>query len=166
MKQLLIIRHAKSSWDHSIQNDFDRPLNERGQRDSLMMANRLLTKNVSIDAFISSTAKRAITTATNFYNAYNKNGNTTAGLIEVPDLYHAPPKVFEKVILAQDDKCESIAIFAHNPGITEFANQLTTIHIDDMPTCAIYAIKIQTSKWCDFVIAKKSFWFFDYPKSI
>ena len=38
MKQLLLIRHAKSSWDDPSQNDFDRPLNKRGNKDALVMA--------------------------------------------------------------------------------------------------------------------------------
>ena len=50
MKNLIIIRHAKSSWDVATLNDFDRTLNDRGQRDAPMMAKRLLQKNISIDA--------------------------------------------------------------------------------------------------------------------
>ena len=62
MKSLLLIRHAKSSWDFDVE-DFDRPLNHRGKNDAPEMAKRLLKKDIKIDAFISSPAKRAITTA-------------------------------------------------------------------------------------------------------
>ena len=62
-KQLLLIRHAKSSWDDFSINDFDRPLNERGKKDAPVMAKRLLDKGIAIDAFISSPAKRAKKTA-------------------------------------------------------------------------------------------------------
>ena len=62
MKSLLIIRHAKSDWDNSSLNDFDRPLNKRGKRDAPEMAKRLLGKKISIDAFVSSPALRAFTT--------------------------------------------------------------------------------------------------------
>jgi len=55
-KQLLLIRHAKSSWaDFSIA-DFDRPLNDRGKKDAPVMAKRLLDKKIDIDAFVSSPA--------------------------------------------------------------------------------------------------------------
>jgi phosphohistidine phosphatase len=59
LKFLLLVRHAKSDWNDPLQKDFDRPLNERGKRDAPLMAHRLLDKNISIDAFIASPAKRA-----------------------------------------------------------------------------------------------------------
>jgi phosphohistidine phosphatase len=166
MKQLLIIRHAKSSWDISIKSDFDRTLNERGHKDAHAMAKRLLDKQINIDAFISSTAKRAFTTATYFAEAYKKAGYKSFGLIGKEELYHAPPPVFEKVITHADNSFDTIAIFAHNPGITEFVNGLTTTRIDNMPTCGIFAVTINTNKWGCFIDADKSFWFFDYPKII
>ena len=63
VKTLLIIRHAKSSWDIGTLNDFDRSLNDRGKRDAPMMAKRLIDKTIMIDAFVSSPAKRAKKTA-------------------------------------------------------------------------------------------------------
>ncbi|HEY0356372.1 MAG TPA: histidine phosphatase family protein [Flavisolibacter sp.] len=59
MKTLLLVRHAKSSWDAPGLSDFDRPLNERGKNDAPEMAKRLKAKGVSIDLFVSSPAKRA-----------------------------------------------------------------------------------------------------------
>ena len=59
MRQLLLIRHAKSDWGDFSLPDFDRPLNERGKRDAPVMAQRLLDKKITIDAFVSSPAKRA-----------------------------------------------------------------------------------------------------------
>ena len=144
MKQLLIIRHAKSSWDNSVKSDFERPLNERGHKDAPAMAQRLLDKDILIDAFISSTAKRAFTTATYFSEAYKKAGKRNFLLIAKPELYLAEPETFNEVITSADDKLKTIAVFAHNPGITEFANQLTSTTIDEMPTCGIFAITIDS----------------------
>ena len=63
-KTLLIIRHAKSSWDAAgTLTDFERPLNERGKKDAPEMAARLKKRNIKVDAFISSPAKRAKKTA-------------------------------------------------------------------------------------------------------
>ena len=165
MKQLLLIRHAKSSWDITVSKDFDRELNDRGHRDAPEMAKRLLKKKVSIDAFVSSTAVRAFTTAVYFADAYEKEGYKSLDVIGVPKLYQAEPFVFEKVITGLDDALDTVAVFSHNPGITEFVNGLTTARIDDMPTCGIFAIKIETDNWKDFLSAKKSFLFFDYPKN-
>lgn len=162
MKSVLLIRHAKSSWDATVQKDFDRPLNDRGLKDAPAMAKRLLEKDVEIDAFISSPAKRAITTCNYFAKAY---GQKEKDIITYADLYNAAPPVFLKAIKQTDDGFNHIAIFAHNPGITDFANKLTDAKIDDMPTCAIFAIEVDTEHWKDFDKAEKKFLFFDYPKN-
>jgi len=162
MKQLLIIRHAKSSWDPGILKDFDRTLNQRGHQDAPAMAQRLLDKNISIDLFISSTAKRAFTTAAYFAKAYAKTEND---IEKIDELYHAMPPVFYETIDQIEDTIDTVAIFSHNPGITEFVNQLTSTKIDDMPTCAIFAIKIDIKSWKNFAKSNKEFWFFDYPKN-
>jgi len=162
MKSLLIIRHAKSSWDLKTLNDFDRSLNERGHRDAPAMAQRLLAKNIAIDLFVSSSANRALTTATYFAEAYQK---TESDILKIDELYHAMPDVFYKTIATINNSIDSVAIFSHNPGITEFVNELTSTKIDDMPTCAIFAVKVNSNSWSDFAKAKKEFWFFDCPKA-
>lgn len=161
LKQLLIIRHAKSSWDIAAMSDFERGLNERGHSDAPMMAKRLTDRNIGIDLFISSTAKRALTTANYFATQYNR---PEEDIQKVDALYHAPPGVFYKVIESVSSEINSLAVFAHNPGITEFVNELTLTQIDDMPTCGIFAIKVNADSWTNFTKSKKEFWFFDYPK--
>jgi phosphohistidine phosphatase len=162
MKKLLLIRHAKSSWDDISQKDFDRPLNDRGHRDAPKMAKRLLKDDIEIDAFISSTAVRALTTAEYFAEAFEiKKKN----IIQEPSLYLAESNVFFEVISKINDDHKTVAIFSHNPGITEFANQLCNTRIDDMPTCAIFAVKADIKSWREFAEAEKKFWFFDYPKN-
>lgn len=162
MKQLIIVRHAKSSWAVVGQEDFERPLNDRGHRDAPMMAERLWEKDIRIDAFVSSPANRALTTAQYFAKKY---GTDKTGVITYRELYHAMPGAFFDVISKLDDAFESVAVFAHNPGITAFANMLTDAAIDDMPTCAVFALKADAEQWKDCKSADKAFWFFDYPKS-
>jgi phosphohistidine phosphatase len=142
--------------------DFDRPLNERGKEDGPKMAKRLLSKKIPIDAFISSPAKRAKKTASIFATEY---GLQKEDIILIPELYHPAPDAFFDAIAKAPAGANTIALFSHNPGITEFANMLTDTRIDDMPTCAIFAVKTNISHWADFQKATKQFWFFDYPKS-
>lgn len=163
MKSVLVIRHAKSSWDDLSQPDFDRPLNERGKLDAPDMAIRLLDKSIAIDAFISSPAKRARKTASLFAAVY---GYDKENLILVPELYLAAPHNFFEAIARAPAAANTIAVFSHNPGITEFVNMLTEVRIDDMPTCAIYGVKAAIKDWSAFKEAAKSFWLFDYPKSL
>ncbi len=161
MKSVIIIRHAKSNWDNILHSDFERQLNDRGHQDAPMMAERLLDRKVKIDALISSPAKRAFTTAAYFAEAFDIKENS---IIKVPELYHAPAPVFFNVISKVDDAYKTIAIFSHNPGITDFVNELTVAQIDDMPTCAMFAVKANITHWKLFAEAEKEFLFFDYPK--
>lgn len=162
-KTLILVRHAKSSWDNLTLTDFDRPLNERGKTDAPMMAKRLKDKKIQIDAFISSPAKRAKKTAEFFIREFSGKEKE---IILVPALYHASVEVFYQTISNVENTFNSIAVFSHNSGITAFANELTEqIKLDNMPTCSIFAVKCDIRSWKDFKDSKKQFWFFDYPKN-
>jgi phosphohistidine phosphatase len=161
-KQLILIRHAKSDWGDSSLSDFERPLNGRGKKDAPVMAERLLNKKIKIDAFISSPATRAKKTAGIFASAYKRDKDE---IIFHSELYGAAEDVFYDVINTTENKFQSIAIFSHNPGITDFANLLADVRIDNIPTCGVFAIKADCDNWKTFKEAKKEFWFFDYPKS-
>lgn len=162
MKTLLIIRHAKSSWDLSTPNDFDRTLNDRGKKDAPQMAKRLTERKIEIDLFVASPAKRAKKTAELFIKEFKKSEDE---ILFIPALYHAPVAVFMDVVTELDNAFSTVAIFSHNPGITEFINKLTSTQIDNMPTCGVFAITINTNDWKEFINAKKEFLFFDYPKN-
>ena len=161
MKTLLLIRHAKSSWDAPGLSDADRPLNDRGKKDAPEMAKRLKKRGLSIDQFISSTAKRARKTAKYFAEEFDVKKED---IKEVEDLYMANTPGFVKTIEETKKKHDIIALFSHNPGITEFANSLTHVRIDDMPTCSVFAVKADVENWKEFTEGEKLFWFFDYPK--
>ena len=161
MKQLLVIRHAKSSWNDAVIDDFDRPLNERGNSDAPRMAKLLSEKGIHVDAIISSTANRAFSTAIYFAKEL---GLKKINIKSYDKLYHAPSHVFYDIIDDLDDDLNSIAIFAHNPGITDFVNSLSETQIDNMPTCGIFAVKVSIKHWNEFRDAEKNFWFFESPK--
>jgi len=164
MKQLLVIRHAKSSWDVAGQSDFDRPLNERGHRDAPQMAKRLLKAGVSLEALVSSPANRALTTAQYFAEGFDFKKQE---IITVDRLYHASAETIYDVIAKElKDTWDSVAIFSHNPGITYFANRLGVVQLDNMPTCGIIGVKVNIETWADFAKAGKEFLLFDYPKKI
>ncbi len=162
MKTLLLVRHAKSSWDNLTLTDFDRPLNGRGKEDAPQMAKRIRDKKIKIDLFVSSPAKRAKKTANIFMDIYDEN---TKNLLLIPSLYEASVLNFYNAIEIIDDKYNSIALFSHNPGITEFANSLTDYKIDNMPTCGVFAASIQIKKWNEFKNADREMLFFDFPKN-
>ena len=142
--------------------DFDRPLNDRGKKDAPEMAARIREKPVEIDLFVSSPAKRAKRTARYFAEEFKTDKDD---IVYIEDLYGAGPAAFEKAVSSLPDKSSTVAIFSHNPGITEFANSLTIVKVDDMPTCAVFGVSADTDSWKEFMKAEKKFLFFDYPKN-
>ncbi|HEV3413026.1 MAG TPA: histidine phosphatase family protein [Puia sp.] len=162
MKTLLIIRHAKSSWDNINTPDIERPLNDRGKKDAPAMARKVIKKGIRVDCLVSSPARRTRSTAQLFAREFNIKDND---IVILNELYHAPPAVFQQVIIGLKDEDNTVALFSHNPGITAFVNTLSTVRLDNMPTCAVFAVKSDSPKWSEFFTANREFLFFDYPKS-
>lgn len=161
MKTLILIRHAKSSWDDASVTDHDRPLNARGNHDAPMMAKRLLENHIPLQACYTSTALRAKSTALFFAEAF---GLKEQSIYALPELYLADVNAFEQVINQISDNYQSVALFSHNPGITYFANALADVRIDDMPTCSVFAVKSAVNQWKEFNEAVKQFYCFSFPK--
>lgn len=162
MKTLLLVRHAKSSRNDPKLSDFERTLTERGKSDAKMMAERIKEKSIKIKLFVSSPAKRAKKTAKIFMEEFDEKEKN---LLLVPSLYEGSVQDFYDVVESLEEKENEVALFAHNPGITEFINSLECSPIYNMPTCAVFALKIKTEDWKNFRDAEKEFLFFDYPKS-
>ena len=161
MKTLILVRHAKSSHSLGVSNDFDRPLNDRGFREASEMGKKLFKKNIRIDQFVSSPAIRAKTTAELFVDEYDRK---LKEILFIPSLYHADPDAFYEIVGKLDDAYAQVALFSHNPGITDFAGSLTTAHISNMPTGSVFAVTAPVNSWKDFSTAEKSFLFFYKPE--
>lgn len=161
-RTLVLVRHAKSSWANPLQSDYDRPLNDRGTKDAPVMGERLKKTGLIPDLIVSSTAKRAVQTAKRLAEAI---GYDPENIVWNNQLYHCIPSVFEEVIRDIDDNAKTLLIVAHNPGITQFVNELSKkFSIDNMPTCAMVAAHVKTKTWNDFANANKEVFYFDYPK--
>lgn len=160
MKELLVIRHAKSGWGNIMDPDFDRVLTEQGHRDAIQQAAKIKEQGIAIETFLSSTATRALITATHFANMYDIDPNK---IEQIPSLYHASAETFYEVVAKIPSHVKTVAIFSHNPGITDFVNSLCDTRIDIMPPCGIFAIRIPIDSWDAFENAERTFWFFDQP---
>lgn len=125
------------------------------------MAKRVKEKGIELDHILSSPAKRARKTAKYFAEEFGFKKDFQ--LLE--PLYGATPTEFLQVVKEIDDRYSAVAIFSHNPGITDFASSLTNVRVDDMPTCAVFALQVETDNWKEFAGAEKNFLFFDYPKN-
>jgi phosphohistidine phosphatase len=162
-RTLIMIRHAKSSWANPLQSDFDRPLNDRGLRDAPEMGNRLMKAGIRPSLIISSTAKRTVQTANFIAGA---TGYDVSRIKWEEKLYHCIPSVFEELLYEIGDTVKTAIIIAHNPGITEFVNQLSPdFFTGNMPTCGMVGAHFEADGWEDFPLAKRKVFLFDYPRN-
>ena len=160
MKILYLLRHAKSSWNDAQLEDKDRPLNDRGVSDIPIMAARL-RKNSSIEGIISSTALRACTTAKLIAEGI---GFPVESVNLDPTIYLSGPLKLLEIVRNLDDRLEKVMLVCHNPTITEFANCLSGANIDNIPTCGLVKLKLDTNSWGHAEFGKGTLLDFDYPK--
>lgn len=163
MKVLLLVRHAKSSWDDPSLDDVDRPLGKRGKKDAPEMGERLKKRGIMPDILLSSPAKRARSTAKKIAK---RIGYPREKIRIVNEIYEGGPDRMLDILKNIPDDPGSIMLFGHNPDITEFANLLSGINIYNIPTCGIVSIHFQTDDWQQVDYKKGELIFFDYPKKI
>ena len=164
MKTLYVVRHAKSSWDDPDKPDFDRSLNERGKRDAPRMGKRLKEKDVHPDLMLSSPAWRALSTCKRIAKVleYSKEKIKTDS-----KLYHAEDDEILLVVQGVKDKFNTVMIFGHNPGLTDFVNSLMSEEqsIENIPTGGVVAFQLNIESWSQLTWGIGKVLFFDYPKS-
>ena len=155
------MRHAKSSWKEPDLDDFDRPLNNRGQRDAQFIGQKLKEKNILPDVIISSPAKRAITTAKELAEQI---GYPEKDIIEDENIYEAAGGELLSIIQNIDDKFSSAMLVGHNPGFTSVHNYIADQFIDNIPTCSIAFIDLDLDSWKEVEPNTGILVDFEYPK--
>ncbi|MCK5814424.1 MAG: histidine phosphatase family protein [Flavobacteriaceae bacterium] len=160
MKTLYIVRHAKSSWAYEGISDEDRPLKKRGINDAHLMSKVLKEKINRPDAFVSSSANRALHTATIFCKTFNF---PLSNLIISGSLYSFSDGYLVKKIKALDDGFDSVIIFSHNHGINDFVKTFGDKFVETVPTTGIIGIKFDTKHWKS--IKRGSTFLADFPKN-
>lgn len=161
-RQLFIVRHGKSSWD-SIVDDIDRPLTERGIKNSYEMATRLQEKGLVPDAVYSSPANRALHTAIIMSRVWKiaEDQINICRKLYIPDEEDIAATVF-----GVSDELTSIAVFGHNPGFTEFANRFMKRPVDNVPTAGVVVVSMKLESWSDLYSGRVKQVVFDYPKNV
>jgi phosphohistidine phosphatase len=143
MKRLIVIRHAKSSWDYP-HNDIDRPLEARGRKDAEHIAaacQKYLPEQFVIQCSI---AKRAYETCTIIANGI---GYPLDRVIFQEALYTFDDHQLERVVRAFNDDYQNVILFGHNEAITNFVNKFGSVFIDNVPTCGFILLQFDTSEW-------------------
>ena len=161
--RLTLFRHAKSSWTDPGLPDHDRPLSKRGKRDAPMMGARLAARGVRPSAILSSTARRALTTA-----------QRVAEALEYPldeirssrRLYFAGTHQMLRFIMEQPAEWPEIIVVGHNPGFTDLANLLLPeMRLDNLVTAGCVAMDFPTDDWSEIAQVRGALLYWDYPKN-
>ncbi len=145
MKNLLLLRHAKSSWDHPSLSDHQRPLNSRGERDAPRMGRWICQQDLVPDLVICSSAMRAEQTA----RAIVMECDTTEPLQVTDELYHAPARTYLSLLAQVPDQFQSVLMVGHNPGIESLVEWLSG-DPTSMPTAALAHLQILSDSWQQF----------------
>lgn len=162
MLRLTLVRHAKTEPATHGQEDWDRALEARGQHDAPEMARRLKDEHGKPDRILTSPAVRAVTTANIMAKVLGVNASR---IVQDERLYLAAPKAMLGVIHEAGESAKHLMVVGHNPGITEFADQISGERsIDNMPTCAVYSLQFDIGNWSELVWATGVNADFDYPK--
>lgn len=144
MKEVLILRHAKSDWSTG-EPDFERPLNERGRNDAPLMGKAIRKSKVVPDLIISSPAKRAKQTA----NAVIKNSGFQ-GEVQWPEsFYYENYENIIQTIQNVSDAYQRVLIVGHNPKLENLVSALTSNGrlALRLPTAALTLIVFDTNTW-------------------
>ncbi|MBP1640750.1 MAG: hypothetical protein H6Q17_2333 [Bacteroidetes bacterium] len=160
MKQLIIIRHAKAEIQKPGSTDIDRALCERGKSDAVKMANQLYSTEITPDAIISSTAKRALETATVFAEQYG-----IESLIKEDFLYGDYNFSDVKQLLIEEvPLTNTVLMVGHNPNLSYIIAKLTGDFHQHLPTAAVTVIDFKIDQWEELQPSSGEMSLFFYPE--
>jgi len=159
MKYITFVRHAKSSWDSFSIPDHDRPLNNRGERDSKFMGKKLYGLGFVPQRIIASSAKRTQLTANNLSKDLG-----TINIVSEDKLYESSADSYLNIINEIDDSYNDIMIVGHNPTMTEIINIFSDEFIYNVPTTGIFRIEFDVDKWSEVKFESGKLLEYIYPK--
>ncbi len=142
MKTLLLLRHAKSSWQYPDLADHDRPLNKRGKQAAPRVGQLLKDENLVPDLILSSTAARAQTTARKVAKACGYSGEIRV----TRELYEADPEAYLTLLQAVADEHERVLVVGHNPDLETVLEHLTG-ESETLPTAALAVVELPVTHW-------------------
>lgn len=152
MKTVILLRHAKSDWSDAGQRDFDRPLNDRGERAATLMGRWAKREALQVDRLVASPAARVVDTLDRFQESF--------GAMPAPSwdkrVYLASAAMLADVIAEGDDGQDSVMLIGHNPGLEQFILEMVpddglSLLRDDVaekfPTAAMAVLDFDVEHW-------------------
>ena len=137
MKEIYVLRHAKSSWDNSNLRDFERPLADRGISDAKKMSKFLKDMNIKIDKVLCSNAIRAKETFDLTADGFNFEIDKAT---YTDKLYFGDTTTIIQDLKELDESLNNILIVGHNPTLHYLVEILTNESINRFTTCNLATI--------------------------
>ena len=160
MKNLFLLRHAKSSWSDPGAGDFHRPLSKRGISNAYLLSKFISNHQIIFDLILSSPSERTqgtldlvIADDTNIKTEFHES------------IYHAEVSTLIRLLRAQDDSDKNILVLGHNPGLQLLTEHLTQTDIEKFPTCSFVKLS-NFDSWKDLDANILDFEFFVTPKDL
>ena len=145
-RHLILVRHAKSSWDNPDLADIDRPLNRRGERDGPVMAAVIRDQLPVPECVRVSPSLRTRMTWEFIAEAIPE----AAEGMQIDDrLYHASAGELIDVVREFKPTITCAMLIVHNPGITMLANRLGNESFANVPTFGVVALRMHLDRWSD-----------------
>ena len=144
MKTLLLLRHAKSSWNQPELNDHDRPLNKRGKKEAPKVGEYLKANDLVPDLILSSTARRARDTA----QAAAEESGYDKSIEFYQDLYLSDTACYLDILQRLPDSAGKVLVVGHNPDLDELLTLLTDVN-EHMTTAALAQIDLPITSWTE-----------------
>jgi len=129
MHQLLLLRHAKSSWDEPKLADRDRPLNKRGRSAAAAMRKAMRDLGLAPDVVLVSTARRTQETLTAL-----EPWDETPVVEPLEQLYLATAGQLLRIVQGLSETVRSAMLVGHNPGMHELAALLIGQPVSEQAT--------------------------------
>ncbi len=152
-KRLLLLRHAKSSWDDPDLADFDRPLAPRGEKAAPFMARYMADAGLVPDRILCSSAARTRATLAHLLPAFGAEMD----VLVTRALYEAPPETVIRAVRRHGGDADVLLVVGHNPGLEEAAVRLAGAGRDTdleamgqhFPTAALAVIDFPVTGWSE-----------------
>jgi phosphohistidine phosphatase len=162
-KTLILVRHAAAEDQKLMAMDFERELTEKGKTDASAMASWLAGKNIYPDYFVSSRAARAYQTAVIMGGQLRIQATD---IVLEDGLYDGGARGYLNVVNTLPSDKEVVALFAHNPDITYFAEHLSGANLDSMSKCSLVIIEFDNQEWAEVSAGTGNFILYISPRQL
>ena len=133
----------QSSWESEVR-DVDRPLTERGVRNSYDMAERLAKVDLIPEKIYSSTGIRALHTAIIMARVWELPEDTVSVR---ESLYMSGAEEIDEVLSDVPEEFNAVAVYGHNPTFTSYANRFLSTPLENLPTTGVVVLTFEAASW-------------------